>query len=129
MLRLGGGLAGRFVWFIADTDKTYRFHNFYFTPRPKPMQGIHSFGGVVTYVLGRMLGLRRSSTPLSVSGCVLGAGEALTVTNIADRARGPGSGATVWDMAARFGVGVDEVTWDMLGSVAHKPLVIVRRLH
>ncbi len=114
---------------IADTDKTYRFHNFYFTPRPKPLKGIHSFGGVVTYVLGRMLGLRRSSTPLAVSGCVLGAGEALTVTNIADRARGAGSGATVWDMASRFGVGVDEVSWDMLGSVAHKPLVIVRRLH
>ena len=97
---------------IADTDKTYRFHNFYFTPRPKPLKGIHSFGGVVTYVLGRVLGLRRSSTPLAVSGCVLAAGEALTVTNIADRARGPGSGATVWDMAARFGVGVDEVTWE-----------------
>jgi F420-0:gamma-glutamyl ligase-like protein len=114
---------------IADTDKTYRFHNFYFTPRPKPLKGIHSFGGVVTYVLGRVLGLKRSSTPLAVSGCCLGAGEALTVTNIADRARGAGSGATVWDMAARFHVDVDMVSWDMLASVAHKPLVIVRPLN
>jgi F420-0:gamma-glutamyl ligase-like protein len=111
---------------VADTDKTYRFRNFYFTPRPRPVAGIHSFGGVVTYVLGRMLGFRRSSTPLAVSGCTLSAGDALTVTNIADHARGAGSGATVWDMASRFHVGVDAVTWDMLGSVTHKPLVIVR---
>lgn len=44
---------------IADTDKTYRFHNFYITPRPNPMRGIHSFGGVFTYVLGRLLRLKR----------------------------------------------------------------------
>ena len=55
------------------------------------------------------------------------AGEALTITNIADRARGPGSGATVWDMAARFQVDIDAVSWEMLGSVTHKPIVIVRK--
>ena len=27
---------------IADTDKTYKFRNFFFTPRPKPIKGIHS---------------------------------------------------------------------------------------
>ncbi len=112
---------------IADTDKTYRFRNFYFTPRPHPLKGIHSFGGVVTYVLGRMFGFKRSSTPLAVAGCSLSAGDALTITNIADRARGPGSGATVWDMAARFHVDVDSVSWEMLGSVPHKPIVVVRR--
>lgn len=112
---------------IADTDKTYRFHNFYFTPRPNPLKGIYSFGGVFAYVLGRMLGLKRSSTPLAVAGCSLSAGEALTITNIADRARGPGSGATVWDMAARFQVDINLVSWEMLGSVTHKPIVIVRK--
>lgn len=112
---------------IADTDKTYRFRNFYFTPRPKPMKGIHSFGGAATYVAGRMLRLRKSSTPLAVAGCRLQACEALTVTNVADRARGPGSGATVWDMAARFHVPVNGVSWEMLSKITHKPLVIVRR--
>jgi len=112
---------------VADTDKTYRFRNFYFTPRPAPMRGIKSFGGVVTYVLGRILKFKRSSTPLAVVGNALAAGEALTITNIADRARGPGSGATVWDMAARFRVSVDGVSWEMLDAVGHKPLVIVRR--
>jgi F420-0:gamma-glutamyl ligase-like protein len=113
---------------VADTDKTYKFHNFYFTPRPSPLKGIQSFGGVFTYAVGRMLKLKKSSTPLAVAGCSLGAGEALTITNIADRARGPGSGATVWDMAARFHVDIDGVSWEMLGAVRHKPLVIVRRV-
>lgn len=113
---------------VADTDKTYRFQNFYFTPRPTPMKGIKTFGGVATYVLGRALKFKRSSTPIAAIGRTLSAGEALTITNIADRARGPGSGATVWDMAARFKVAVDGVSWEMLDTVGHKPLVIVRRL-
>ncbi len=112
---------------IADTDKTYKFRNFFFTPRPKPMKGIHSFGGYTTYTIGRMLKLKKSSTPLSVAGCNPQASEALKITNIADKARGPGSGATVWDMAARFQVEVNGVSWEMLSKIRHKPLVIVRK--
>jgi F420-0:gamma-glutamyl ligase-like protein len=111
---------------IADTDKTYRFRNFYFTPRPNPLKGIQSFGAVVAYIVGRGLKLKKSSTPLAVAGCSLGAGEALSITNIADRARGPGSGATVWDMAARFQVDINCVTYEMLSKIKHKPIVIVR---
>jgi hypothetical protein len=37
------------------------------------------------YVVAKFLGLRKSSTPLAVAGCQLGAAEALTVANIADR--------------------------------------------
>jgi len=112
---------------IADTDKTYKFRNFFFTPRPKPFKGIQSFGGAATYVLGRMLRLKKSSTPLAVAGCNLVAYEALTITNIADKARGPGSGATVWDMAARFKVDINGVSWEMLSKIRHKPLVVVRQ--
>jgi len=93
---------------IMDTDKTHSFRNFHFTPRPKPIKGIHSRGGVF-------------------SGRKLQAEEALKISNIADRARGPGSGATVWDMAARFGVGITDVSWDMLAQLKHKPIVIVRK--
>ena len=112
---------------IADTDKTYKFHNFYFTPRPNPLKGIHSFGASTTFVLGRILKFKKSSTPLSAAGCNILAGEALKITNIADKARGPGSGPTVWDMAARFGVEVNDVTWEMLEAIRHKPIVIVRK--
>ncbi len=99
---------------IMDTDKTYSFRNFHFTPRPRPMKGIHTFGGVAAYIIGRMLKLRKRSTPLAVAGRRLQASEALKIANIADRARGPGSGATVWDMAARFKVAVNGVSWEML---------------
>ncbi len=112
---------------IADTDKTYKFRNFFFTPRPSPLNGIHSFGGTATYIMGRVLKLKKSSTPLAVAGCSLQAALALKITNIADRTRGPGSGATVWDMASRFGVEVNGVSWDMLSKIKHKPVVIVRK--
>jgi F420-0:gamma-glutamyl ligase-like protein len=91
------------------------------------MKGINSFGGVATYIVGRVLKLKKSSTPLAVAGCSLQAIQALTITNIADRARGPGSGATVWDMASRFQVDVNAVSWEMLSKIKHKPLVIVRK--
>jgi F420-0:gamma-glutamyl ligase-like protein len=112
---------------IADTDKTYKFRNFLFTPRPKPLKGIHSFGASTTFIEGRILKLKKSSTPLTAAGCDLGASEALKITNIADKARGPGSGATVWDMAARFHVKVNEVSWEMLAAIRHKPIVLVRK--
>ena len=112
---------------VMDTDKTCSFRNFHFTPRPKPVKGIHSQGGVFAYVAGRMLKLRKRSTPIAVAGCKLEAEEALKISNIADRARGPGSGATVWDMAARFGVGITGVSWSMLANLKHKPIVIVRK--
>ena len=112
---------------IVDTDKTYSFRNFYFTPHPKPLRGIHSIGGVTSYVIGRLLKFRKRPTPLAVAGGSLQAKEALKIANIADRARGPGSGATVWDMAARFNVPTTGISWGMLSKVKHKPIVIIRR--
>jgi F420-0:gamma-glutamyl ligase-like protein len=112
---------------IVDTDKTYSFRNFHFTPRPKPMTGIRSFGGVAAYIIGRTFKFKRRPTPLAVAGGKLQAEEALKIANVADRARGPGSGATVWDMAARFNVAVTGMSWDMLSQMKHKPVVIVRK--
>jgi len=112
---------------IVDTDKTYSFRNFHFTPRPKPMKGIHSLGGVTAYLIGRLFKFRKRPTPLAVAGGGLQAKEALKIANIADRARGPGSGATVWDMAARFNVSATGISWEMIAKVKHKPIVIVRK--
>jgi F420-0:gamma-glutamyl ligase-like protein len=111
---------------IVDTDKTYSFRNFYFTPHPKPMKGIHSLGGVTAYIIGRLFKFRKRPTPLAVAGGKMQVKETLKIANIADRARGPGSGATVWDMAARFNVATTGISWDMLLEVKHKPIVIVR---
>ena len=112
---------------IVDTDKTYSFRNFHFTPRPKPISGIYSSGGIVAYVVGRAFKLRKRPTPLAFAGTRLDTETALTISNVSDRARGPGSGATVWDMAARFKVPVTGVSWEMLDLIKHKPIVIVRR--
>jgi F420-0:gamma-glutamyl ligase-like protein len=111
---------------IADTDKTYSFTGFNFTPRPKPIKGVHSFGGFTSYVVGRAFKLKRRSTPVAVSGCRMHTEKALEIAEVANRARGVGAGRTVWDMAERFEVGLNEVRWEMLETVKHKPIVIVR---
>lgn len=112
---------------IVDTDKTYSYRTFHFTPRPTPFKGIHSFGGVATYAAGRFLGLKKRATPLAVSGVSLSAETALGIAETANRARGHGAGGTVWDMAETFKVPLTEVTWKMLETVKHKPIVLVRK--
>jgi F420-0:gamma-glutamyl ligase-like protein len=111
---------------IVDTDKTYSLRNFHFTPRPKPINRIHSFGGFISYVGGRMLNLKRRATPIAVAGCEISAEKALRVAEVANRVRGSGAGRTVWDMAEKFKVGLASVSWEMLEAVKHKPIVIVR---
>ncbi len=112
---------------IADTDKTYSFGNCHFTPRPKPIRGIHSFGGVFTYVLCRMFRLRRRATPTALAGCRMSIELALEIAGMANHVRGFGAGKTVWDMADKFKTQLTDVTWEMLETVRHKPIVIVRR--
>jgi len=111
---------------VADTDKTYSFRNFHFTPRPKPTKGIHSLGGFIAYVIGRVFKLRKRATPLATAGCKMPAEKALIIAEVANRVRGYGAGRTVWDMAERFNVNLAEVSWEMLETVKHKPIVIVR---
>lgn len=111
---------------IVDTDKTYSFNGFHFTPRPKPIEGIHSFGGFLTYLLGRFFKMKQRATPIAIAGPEIGGEDALEVAKIANRSRGFGAGRTVWDMAETFKVPLTGVTWDMLDKVEHKPIVIVK---
>jgi F420-0:gamma-glutamyl ligase-like protein len=111
---------------VVDTDKTSSFRNFHFTPRPKPIRGIHSCGGFVAYVIGRFFRLKRRATPLALAGRSLNVEEALNIAELANRSRGFGAGRTVWDMAERFKVDLTDVSWEMLERVKHKPVVIVR---
>ncbi|MCK4313910.1 coenzyme F420-0:L-glutamate ligase [Candidatus Bathyarchaeota archaeon] len=111
---------------IVDTDKTYSFCGFHFTPRPKPMKGIHCFGGFITYVVGRVLKLRKRPTPIVFVGCKISVEETLKISDIADRVRGHGAGKTVWGMAEKFKVELAGVSWEMLETVKHKPIVLIR---
>jgi len=115
------------VVMIVDTDKTYSLRGFHFTPRPKPIKGIHSFGGFIAYGIGRFFKMNRRATPIAVAGSKMRVEEALEIAEIANRARGFGAGRTVWDMAETFRVPITCVTWDMLNKVEHKPIVIVKR--
>lgn len=113
---------------IVDTDKTYSFGNFHFTHRPRPLKGIHTFLGFMAYVIGRSLKLKRRPTPLALAGAVMNVDLALSIANVAEKARGYGSGRTVWDMAEKFCVNLTGVSWDMLKRLEHKPIVIIRFL-
>ena len=117
----------RFGVMIADTDATYSLCGLHLTSRPSQIRGIHSFGGVLATILGRLLKLKRRATPLAIAGCKLTIEEALDIAELAHYVRQYGAGRTAWDTAERFGVGLTEVTWQMLESIKHKPIVIVRR--
>jgi len=112
---------------IVDTDRTYSVNNFHFTPRPKPMKGIHSFGGFLSYVVARFFKFEKRATPLAISGRIIPVGEALHIAELANRCRGSGAGRTVWEMAEGFHVKLTGVTWQMLDGTKHKPIIIVRK--
>jgi F420-0:gamma-glutamyl ligase-like protein len=114
---------------IVDTDKTYSLWGFHFTPRPRPLKGIYSCGGFLAYLAGRLFNLEKRATPLAVVGSKLSTKEALEIAKIANRTRGTGAGRTVWDMAKTFNVKLTGVTWNMLQSVEHRPIVIIRPEH
>ena len=124
--RIETELGKRVTVAIVDTDKTYSLKGFHFTPRPKPIKGIHSLGGVLAYVSGRSLKLKKRATPLAISGPQITTEESLEIARIANRTRGTGAGRTVWDMAKTFNVNLTDVTWKMLDSVKHRPIVILR---
>jgi F420-0:gamma-glutamyl ligase-like protein len=124
--RIKNELRKRATVVIVDTDKTYSFRNFHFTPRPKPLNGIYSLGGILAYVVGRALKLKKRATPLAMSGNKIPIEEAIEIAKIANRTRGIGAGRTVWDMAKTFNVNLTDVTWKMLDSVKHRPIVIIR---
>jgi len=111
---------------IVDTDKTYSMRGFHFTPRLKPINGIHSSGGFLAYVIGRLFKVKRRATPVAVAGSETPVEKVLEIADIANRARGFGAGRTVWDMAETFKVSITSVSWDMLDTIQHKPIVIVK---
>ena len=112
---------------IADTDSTFSFRGFHFTTRPHTIGGIKSFKSSIPFIFGRMLKLKQRATPLAVAGSKISAEEALRFSEIAHRARGYGAGRTVWDGAEKFGVGMSEISWEMLERINHHPIVLIRR--
>jgi len=111
---------------IVDGDTTYTYRNLHLSPRRVGVPGLIHRGGFLTFVLGRMLGLKSRSTPLAVAGEQMNPDWALTLANVAHRVRGHGAGRTVWDMTETLETGLTGVTWEMLDEIKHFPIVIVR---
>jgi F420-0:gamma-glutamyl ligase-like protein len=112
---------------IVDSDKSFSWRNLHLAPRRIETRGLIHLGGFLVFLLGRMLGLRPRATPVASLG-IKNPDLALTLAEAADRVRGYGAGRTVWEMAKRFGVDLTGVTWRMLGSLEHYPIVILRLL-
>jgi len=112
---------------IVDTDETYSICGLHLASRSTQVKGIHSFSGFLPYVFGRFFRLKQRATPIGIAGIGIDVEEALEIAELSHHAREHGAGRTVWDMAERFGVGLTEVTWEMLESVEHRPIVMVRR--
>ena len=119
-------LKKRVAVMIVDTDKTYSFKSFHFTPRPSPIKGIHTCGGFIAYIASQFLKLRKRATPVALAGRELTVEESLTIAQIANHSRGFGAGRTVWEMAEKFNVALTDVSWEMLDRVKHKPIIIIR---
>jgi F420-0:gamma-glutamyl ligase-like protein len=110
---------------IVDSDKTYSRRGVHLASRAVEIRGIVNLG-FLAYLIGRMFRWRARSTPLAWAGLQVSAEHALRVAGLANRARGHGAGKTAWEMADRFGVGLTQVSWEMIERVEHKPIVIVR---
>ena len=111
---------------IVDGDTTYSKRNLHIAPRRIPIRGIIHIGGFMTFLLGRKLDFTERSTPLAESGAIRNPDFLLTLANVSHRVRGHGAGRTVWDMARSLGVGLTDVTWEMLRLVDHYPIAILR---
>lgn len=109
---------------IVDSDRCYTWRNICVTPRPTAVEGIHSGGGVVTYVFCNLLRLRSWPTPVAYAGRRMRIEDMLKVARVADKSRGHGAGRNVWEMAERFGVPLAGVNWEMLDAVPHRPIVV-----
>ncbi|UCH57242.1 MAG: coenzyme F420-0:L-glutamate ligase [Candidatus Bathyarchaeota archaeon] len=113
---------------VVDGDTTCSRESLHLSPRRVDVPGLVHVGGFLTFVLGRALGFRSRSTPIAVSGSRFNPDWVLTLANVAHRVRGHGAGRTVWDMVEFLGVGLAEVSWEMLERINHYPIVVLREL-
>ncbi len=111
---------------IVDTDMTYTLGGVHLTPRRTSIPTIRGGGGFLTYLLCRMLKAKARATPIAVWGSSFTAEELLELAEIAQHKKGSGAGRTAWDVSERFRVGLTSVTWSLLESIPHYPIVLCR---
>lgn len=111
---------------IADGDSTFSWRNLHIAPRRIRTPGFIHFDGLFSYILGRLFHLKARPTPVAYVGEPLNPDRMLWLTRIAHKTAEPGGGRTVWGMSTRFSTGLTGVTYEMLDSVEHTPIIIIR---
>ena len=117
---------------IADSDKCYRFKplpKLILTSRKTEMPSSMNMG-FLSFLVARALNRLFSpyATPLGFSPRDIDLEELLIVSELADRARGPGAGRTLLEVERRLGVKASEVMWEALDSFPHYPVVVVKKV-
>lgn len=112
---------------ISDTDSAFSWKNIHFTSRSHAVDGIIALNNPLAFLIGRFLRLKQRATPLARVGKKISVDDALRFSEIAHHARGQGAGRTIWDSAKIFGVDLSEITWNLLDSITHYPIVIIRK--
>ena len=111
---------------IVDGDSTFSWRNLHLAPRNLNVSGLVHFGGFLTFVLGRISSLRERKTPVGYHGLELNPDRMLWFASLFHRICGKGAGRTVWSMSERMGTSLTGITWEMLESVTHKPVALIR---
>jgi F420-0:gamma-glutamyl ligase-like protein len=111
---------------IVDGDSTFSYRNLHIAPRKVDLNGLIHFGGFFAYVIGRVFGFRERSTPIAVCGAYFNPDRALWFAELAHTTSGPGVGRTVWSMTEKMGTSLTGLTWEMIESVEHAPIVLIR---
>lgn len=112
---------------ISDTDSTFSWKNIHVSSRSHTVDGIIALNNPIAFIIGRALRLKQRATPLAIAGKKISVEEALRFSELAHRARGHGAGRTIWDSATKLGVTPTEISWELLDSIDHYPIVIIRK--
>jgi F420-0:gamma-glutamyl ligase-like protein len=111
---------------IMDGDTTYSWRNLHLAPRNVDTPGLIHFGGVFTFIIGRVCRLKARQTPIAVSGEKINPDRALWFAKLFHRLCGGGAGRTVWSMSSKMETSLTGVTWEMMDSVDHFPVTLIR---
>lgn len=117
---------------IADSDKCYRLKlnpKLILTSRKTKIPPSIDLG-FLSFLIARMFSSLFSpyATPIGYSPTNVDVNELLIISELADRARGFGVGRTVYEVERKLGVRASEVTWDLLDSFPHYPVVVVKKV-
>ncbi len=113
---------------IMDGDTTYSWRSLHLAPRRVQTPGLIHFGGVTTFLIGRLCGFRARQTPIAIAGEPIDPDRALWYARLFHRLCGGGAGKTAWSMSEKLETSLTGVTWEMLESVEHYPITIIRVL-